>query len=235
MEIEALHNLEEEVFRHRKPDPDRMLDAEFVRVEGGYLMEAKLPSGDFLARLFIGDDGRVEGKLFDLLNDEEYAPLRNGTFRGPYVESVRSAYAEWLFAVAERCSAPRDFAQGQADRILEAIRKRYGATPDFPWKDEPYRRFAVLRHADTGKWFALIASFHRTVLEKEAPEEEIVDAVNLKIRPEDGDALRARPGIFPAYHMNRRHWITVALDGRLSDDDVLELIETSFRLTKGVK
>ncbi|MBR2522363.1 MAG: MmcQ/YjbR family DNA-binding protein, partial [Coriobacteriales bacterium] len=43
--------------------------------------------------------------------------------------------------------------------------------------------------------------------------------------------LRSIPGIFPAYHMNRKHWITVVLDDTLADEEVARLIETSFELT----
>jgi predicted DNA-binding protein (MmcQ/YjbR family) len=56
--------------------------------------------------------------------------------------------------------------------------------------------------------------------------------VNLKCDPEDAVRLRAEhPGlIVPGYHMNKRHWNTVTVDGELPDRLVRELIEDSYDL-----
>ena len=48
-------------------------------------------------------------------------------------------------------------------------------------------------------------------------------SVSLKVRPEHGEELRATfSGITPGHHLNKRHWITVALDGRVPADLVAE-------------
>ncbi|MFF8968547.1 MmcQ/YjbR family DNA-binding protein [Streptomyces sp. NPDC014995] len=56
--------------------------------------------------------------------------------------------------------------------------------------------------------------------------------VNLKCDPEDAVRLRAEhPGLIaPGYHMNKRHWNTVTVDGDLPDRLVRELIEDSYDL-----
>ena len=56
-------------------------------------------------------------------------------------------------------------------------------------------------------------------------------AVNLKCEPDLAVGLRASyPAIQPGYHMNKRHWNTVTLDGSLADDFVRDLIEDSYDL-----
>ena len=53
--------------------------------------------------------------------------------------------------------------------------------------------------------------------------------MNLKCDPERAIELRdEHEAILPGYHMNKRHWNTVVLDGSLPDSLVLELIEHSF-------
>ncbi|MCQ8192592.1 MmcQ/YjbR family DNA-binding protein [Streptomyces rugosispiralis] len=56
--------------------------------------------------------------------------------------------------------------------------------------------------------------------------------VNLKCDPADAGRLRAgHPElIVPGWHMNKRHWNTVTVDGDLSDQLVRELIEDSYDL-----
>jgi predicted DNA-binding protein (MmcQ/YjbR family) len=70
-----------------------------------------------------------------------------------------------------------------------------------------------------GKMFALIS------------ENEYPLRINLKCDPDDALALRAGyPAIIPGYHMNKRHWNTLVLDGSLPDELVAELIDHSYIL-----
>ena len=55
--------------------------------------------------------------------------------------------------------------------------------------------------------------------------------VSLKCEPDLADQLRrAYPAIRPGYHLNKRHWNTVTLDGSLPDQLVQDLIEDSYDL-----
>ena len=63
----------------------------------------------------------------------------------------------------------------------------------------------------------------------EKDREGLVEAVNLK-HDQVADLL-SQKGIYPAFHMNKRYWISVPFDDTLSDEMVLELIEKSWSLT----
>ncbi|RSM76917.1 DNA-binding protein [Amycolatopsis sp. WAC 01375] len=55
--------------------------------------------------------------------------------------------------------------------------------------------------------------------------------ISLKCEPDLAVRLRAEhPAITPGYHLNKRHWNTVELDGSLTDDFVREMIEDSYDL-----
>ncbi|MFI0979294.1 MmcQ/YjbR family DNA-binding protein [Streptomyces sp. NPDC021093] len=55
--------------------------------------------------------------------------------------------------------------------------------------------------------------------------------VNLKCDPENALRLRAQyPAIVPGWHMNKRHWNTVTLDGTVPDRLLRELVEDSYDL-----
>ena len=55
--------------------------------------------------------------------------------------------------------------------------------------------------------------------------------ISLKAEPEHGELLRAEhAAIVPGYHLNKRHWITITLDGSLPQSLIEELIEDSFDL-----
>ncbi len=102
-----------------------------------------------------------------------------------------------------------------------------GIIQDWPWEDTP--EYSVFRHADNRKWFALIANVKYITLGIDKPE--TVDFINLKCDPDLVEEIITRPGILSAYHMNRRHWITVLLDGSCDESELKSLIDQSFQLT----
>ena len=115
---------------------------------------------------------------------------------------------------------------------LEAyIRNHYATLPDYPWADTP--RAAVFRHTGNRKWFALMMVLPRRRLGLTG--ESTLTVLNLKGDPLLIGALRQEPGFFPAYHMNREHWLTVALDGTVEDSRIMALLDMSWQATAGVQ
>ena len=116
--------------------------------------------------------------------------------------------------------------------VFDYIRKKYKMLPEYPW--QKYDNNTVFRHPDNKKWFALVMGVQSNKLG--LPGDGYIDVVNLKI--EDmfyRDMIIREEGIMPAYHMNKMHWVTVLLDGTVSDDQVFELIDMSFLATASPK
>ena len=84
-----------------------------------------------------------------------------------------------------------------------------------------------MRHEGNQKWYAVLMRISWDKIEK--GREGLVEAVNLK--QDQVSDLLVKKGIYPAFHMNKRYWISVTLDDTLSDEAVLELIERSWSLT----
>jgi predicted DNA-binding protein (MmcQ/YjbR family) len=61
--------------------------------------------------------------------------------------------------------------------------------------------------------------------------DRIVDIVNIKCDPIMLGSLLEEKGFYPAYHMNKEHWITICLDGSVDDEKILSLIDISYDLT----
>lgn len=108
------------------------------------------------------------------------------------------------------------------------IEGTYNAEADHPWAKYP--GYTVFRHSNNGKWFALVMEVPKARLG--LAEDGSLDVVNLKCDPILISSLRGRPGFFPAYHMNKDSWITVALDGSVAPGEVKALVDMSFELTK---
>ena len=223
--------MEERIFERKKIVRERALAYGFRPLGAELVFSRDFFSGDFRAEVRVAADGTVSGRVVDLMNDEDYAPLRAEGMRGAYVSSVRAAYEKILREIAAACCDEYLFASEQANRIARRIKERYGVSPDFPFDDGKDRTAGVFRHTDSGRWFGLIMRVKKSVLAGET-ETTRIDAMNLKADPAGIPELWKTDGVYPAYHMNRKYWISVALDGRLSDDEAMALIERSFQLTE---
>ena len=106
----------------------------------------------------------------------------------------------------------------------------YGTSPDYPF-DEDFET-AVLRHADSRKWYAIVMKVSRRKFGFES--DEVIDVVNLKLPTEMFGSFGAADGVYPAYHMNKFHWISVLLPDA-PDDVVKFLIGVSFEATRAKK
>ena len=115
--------------------------------------------------------------------------------------------------------------------LLTHIADTYGITPDYPFEDD--FTTAVCRHRLNRKWFAILMNIPKAKLGLSG--NETVDVVNLKVSPEMIPSLVREAGVFPAYHMNKSHWVTVALDGTASDEMAAFLTGVSFDLTQKKK
>lgn len=110
--------------------------------------------------------------------------------------------------------------------VFAWCRQQYGTEPDYPWKDQN----AVLRHMDNRKWYGIVLEVRPNQLGLSGAE--VVDVLNLKCNPGLIGSLRMQPGYYPAYHMNKDSWISVLLDGPAPEDEIKNLIDLSYQLTR---
>ena len=114
--------------------------------------------------------------------------------------------------------------------FLEYCLNTYGTSPDYPF-DEDFET-AVFRHSDNRKWFALSMQVSRRKFGFDC--DEVIDVVNLKLPLEMFGSFGPSEGVYPAYHMNKLHWISVLLPD-VETDLVEFLVNASFEATKDKK
>ncbi len=114
------------------------------------------------------------------------------------------------------------------DEVIAYISKKYKASPEYLWKKYP--DYGVFRHADNRKWFAIIMDVDADKLGLFGSER--VDIIDVKVSdPVFKDILLQQDGYLPGYHMNKGNWISILLDGRVSFDEICNMIDTSFEAT----
>lgn len=91
-----------------------------------------------------------------------------------------------------------------------------GSTEKYPWTEPEYASLAVFEIAD--KWYALF-------------DTSKFEFCNLKCDPAKALELQSKyKGIVPAWHMNKKYWISVYFDKDVPDEVIKELTKTSYDL-----
>ena len=103
----------------------------------------------------------------------------------------------------------------------------YGTIPDYPFEND--FETAVLRHSNNRKWYAIVMRVSRRKFGFDS--DEIIDVVNLKQPLELFGSFTSSDGVYPAYHMNKLHWISVLLPDA-PEDVVAFLTNASFEATR---
>ena len=91
-----------------------------------------------------------------------------------------------------------------------------------------FHYYAVFRHCHHRKWFAVLMNIeaHKIGLNTT----ETIWVLNVKAKPEEIGSLRMIKGVYPAYHMNKEHWLSLNL-AEIDETLLYELVDESFSWT----
>ena len=213
-----------EIFKAYQFNSKKAKEYGFVENQGVWTFSSTILQGDFFMRVTV-EDGVLGFQVYDQETGDLYPQVHMESMRGTFVGTVREACLEVLYEIRKSCFDVQDFICPQTKRIMALVQEKYGNQLEYLWEKSPDT--AVLRHEDNQKWYAVLMRISWDKLEK--GREGLVEAVNLK--HDQVSDLLVKKGIYPAFHMNKRYWISVPLDDSLSDEEVLELIEKSWNLT----
>ncbi|MCY7096833.1 MmcQ/YjbR family DNA-binding protein [Streptococcus oralis] len=213
-----------EIFKSYQLNQEKASAYGFIENEGVWAYSFQILDGDFVMTVSITTDN-VSFQVFDQETGDLYPQVHMESMRGSFVGSVREACLEILYQIRKACFDVQNFICPQTKRIMEQVQEKYGNQLEYLWEKSPDT--AVLRREDSQKWYAVLMRIPWDRLDK--GREGQVEAVNLK--HDCVTDLLSQKGIYPAFHMNKRYWISLALDDSLSDNEVLDLLEISWNLT----
>ena len=114
------------------------------------------------------------------------------------------------------------------NEVINFISDHYEIEPEKIF--EKYPQISVFRHKISAKWFGVLISVEGEKIGLKNGVKFWV--LNLKCRPDLAMILIDNKQILNAYHMNKKHWISVNLDSGIEFQKVCDLIDESFKLTK---
>lgn len=216
--------IEEEIFKTYILNEKKLIKYGFTKEKESYKYSKKFMDGTFRADITIDNQGKITGKVYDLDAESEYTNFRVEDINGSFALTVKEEYQNILKDIRDNCFEKKYFAFSQSNRITELIINKYKVTPEFLWEKSPTD--GVFRNPKSEKWFGLIMNIDKSkIVPKQTGEIEIL---NLKL---DDINYQKYKGIYPAYHMNKKSWVSIILDDTLTDEEIMKLVDISYELS----
>ncbi|MBD5544970.1 MAG: hypothetical protein HDR01_12245 [Lachnospiraceae bacterium] len=217
----------DDLFKRKKLIPDKLPGYGFRMGNGIWLYETDIMNGNFSLIVSITESGRIDTSVIEKENGEEYVLYKTNA-SGTFVGEVRTAIESVLNDIIVACFETAVFKTEQAQKIIEYVRKTYGDELEFLWEKFPDN--AVWRRKDNKKWYGAILSVQKNRLGFASAE--FVEIIDLRLQPELMEDLVLREHYYPGWHMNKKRWYTIILDGSIPDEELFQRIGTSYELAK---
>lgn len=197
----------------------------FSKTGDYYILQSDIDVENFNVIVKIGNDS-FEANVIELPFNEEYILFNVLDSKGKFVSKIRKKVNELIEDIVKSCFKSLDYRK----LLLDYVKEKYGTIPEEPWEDNNH---ATIKTTNSKKWYGIFMSIpYKTLgLDKSGK----IDVLNVKLNPELIESLIDKKHFFPAYHMNKKYWITILLDSDMDMDLVKSLINNSFKLVEKVK
>ena len=187
-----------------------------------YILQSDIDVENFNVIVKIGKDS-FEVNVIELPFNEEYILFNVSDSKGKFVSKIRKKVNELIEDIVKSCFTSLDYRK----LLLDYVKEKYGTIPEEPWEDNNH---ATIKTSNSKKWYGIFMYLpYKTLgLDKSGK----IDVLNVKLNPELIQSLIDKKHFFPAYHMNKKYWITILLDSDTDVNLVKSLIDESFRLVE---
>ena len=211
-------------YKYKKPDYNKMLNFGFKKTGKTYVYKTDLIDGDFLLTVTIDKDG-LKTLVTEKETGDEYT-LHLTDAEGTFIGKIRDEYNSVLREISEKCYNIGVFRFEYSYKVIDYVRQKYKDEIEYLWEKTPDN--GIARRKDNKKWYLAILTVGRDKLGFDS--EEKVEVIDLRADSDELQELIKQPHIFPGYHMNKKHWITIILDGSTDIGEIFERIDKSYIL-----
>ena len=214
--------------KDKKIDLKRLEKFGFELKDNSYYYHTSLLKNQFKMSVKISLDNTIFTEIIDVETSEPYVLHLLEERRNGYIEKVYKAYSEVLDKIKKECFEDEIFKIDYTKEVVDYVKNKYGDKLEFLWEKSP--KTAVVRRKYSKKWYAVILTLSKRKLNLDS--DELVEVINLHNSPEEIEKLIDNKRYFLAYHMNKKHWCTICLDGTVELKEIYKLIDISYELAK---
>ncbi len=217
-----------DLIKDKKIDLKRLEKFGFKLINKSYCYHTSLLKNQFKMSVKISLDNSIFTEIIDVETNEAYVLHLLEMKRSGYSEKVYKAYSQILEKIQKECFEDEIFKANYTKEIIDYVKNKYGDELEFLWEKSP--KNAVIRRESSNKWYAVILTISKRKLNLDS--DKIIEVINLHNIAEEIKKLIDNKRYFPAYHMNKKYWCTICLDGTVELKEIYKLIDVSYELAK---
>ena len=214
--------------KNKKINFKKLKEFGFELIDNSYYYHTSLLKNQFKMSVKINIDNSIFTEIIDTETNEPYVLHLLEIKRSGYSEKIYKAYSEILEKIKKVCFEDEIFKANYTKEIVAYVKNKYGDELEFLWEKSP--KNAVVRRKSSNKWYAVILTIPKRKFGLES--DEVIEVINLHNIPKEIEKLIDYKRYFPAYHMNKKHWCTICLDGTVELKEIYKLIDISYELAK---
>lgn len=112
------------------------------------------------------------------------------------------------------------------NKIISYAKEKYATETEYLWQKTPDA--FILRNRNNKKWYVLVMGVKKSVFGYD--DNTFVDIINLRCEPVTRECLLSEGRCFPAYHMNKKNWISIILDDNIDFEILCNIIDESYNI-----
>lgn len=223
-----MNSITEKIFKNKVALPQKLLLYGFIKQGESYVYKKNICDNQMEIRIATDADGNVDAKVFEFDVNDYYTLFLDENAAGGFVGGVRAEYETVLRDIAEKCFVKKIFKSAITNALIEYVRNSYGDELEFLW--EKFTDNAIWRRSDNKKWYAAVLTVSERKLGLDS--DRIVEVVDLRMDPNVIKEITDGIKYFGGYHMNKKHWITIRLDGSVNINEICRRLDESYKLAK---
>ncbi len=216
------------IFKNVKIDVEKLLYLGFVYENDYYTYETSIMENEFSLIIKIDRNNIVTSDVVELSTNEKFMPYYVTSMAGEFVGKIREEYNMVIEKIKSTCCSKNIFKSEYANLVIEYVRQKYNDELEFLW--EKFSNNAIWRNKSNNKWYGALLVVGKSKIG--IKEEGTIEIIDLLLEPERIEKIVDHEKYFPGYHMNKKHWITIKLDGSVDINEIYELIDNSYNLSK---
>jgi len=218
------------ILKNKKPNKNKLIEYGFKKQNKVFVYSKNILEDEFELTITI-DENQIKTSLTETSTGELYTLHLIEGVKGAFVGKVKQAYEAVLQNVADKCFEINVFKSLNSHKVIDYAYTKYGDEVEYLWEKFPEN--AICRRKDNQKWYFAILTCKRGKLgeiEPSANPDEVVEVIDLRANSEELPNLIKQDNIYPGYHMNKKHWISIVLDGSVDIKTICSFIDKSYDL-----
>ena len=216
--------------KNKSIDYTKLIKYGFIKENNRYVYKEEIFNDEFEVNVIFSEEKQYS-ELIDLESNTEFPLVDVETTVGEFVGNLRQEYENVLNKIIDKCTYKEIFKRNQTKQVINYIKEKYDDELEFLW--EKFEDTAIWRNKQNDKWYGILMKISERKLGIDS--DKIVEVIDLRYKKENIEDILKKENIFPGYHMNKKSWITIKLDGTVDIDKIFDLIDNSYNLSIGNK